>query len=100
MTAFAEMVSRPLALEIGLFGLLVLVFVTGLTGTGRTSRLPGWLTLGGLALLALAAGMASAGGTAFGGTFVQDELSLFVKTLFLVSAALSVLAALGLGTVT
>lgn len=100
MTAFAELVSRPLALELGLFGLLVLVFVTGLTGTGRTSRLPGWLTLGGLALLALAAGMASAGGTAFGGTFVQDDLSLFVKTLFLVSAALSVLAALGLGTVT
>src|SRR6187397_1587206 len=91
---FSDIVSQPLALELGLFGLLITVFVAGLAKAGRA---PAWIALGGLTALTLASRFASPGGTAFGGTFVVDELSLFVKTLFFCSAALSVLAALGLG---
>jgi NADH-quinone oxidoreductase subunit N len=92
---FGDIVSQPLALELGLFGLLLVVFVAGLGRAG--GRSPAWIALGGLTALTLASMTASPGGTAFGGTFVVDELSLFVKTLFFGSAALSVLAALGLG---
>src|SRR6187401_3567255 len=87
---FSDIVSQPLALELGLFGLLITVFVAGLAKAGRA---PAWITLGGLTALTLASRFASPGGTAF----VGDDLSLFVKTLFFGSAALSVLAALGLG---
>src|SRR6188474_2054574 len=92
--SLTDIVSQPLALEIGLFGLLLVVFVAGLGKAGRASA---WITLGGVTALTFASLMASPGGTAFGGTFVVDELSLYLKTLFFGSAALSVLASLGMG---
>ncbi|HXT71863.1 MAG TPA: NADH-quinone oxidoreductase subunit N [Vicinamibacterales bacterium] len=96
MTPFVEMASRPLYLEAGTFGLLLLVFATGFARRSRTSRLPGWITLAGLSILAAASAIALPGQTAFGGTFDLDGISLFLKTLFFSSAALSVLAGLGL----
>ena len=95
MATFTDLVSRPLALELAVFGLLVSVLVVGLTSAGRSSRLAGWVTLFGLVMLSVAAVIARPGGSAFGGTFVIDDLSLFAKLVFLVSAALSVLATIG-----
>jgi NADH-quinone oxidoreductase subunit N len=85
--------GAPLALEAGVAGLLVLVLLAGIVRPGVRV---GWVTLVGLAALFGAALAAEPGGHAFGGTFVVDELSLFGKRLFLASAALCVLATLGL----
>ena len=97
MATLTDLVARPMVLEVGVFALLVLVLVSRWIGSSGTGRRAGWITLAGLVLLALASGASAAGGQAFGGTFVQDDLAVFAKTLFLVSAALSVLAGLGLG---
>ncbi len=88
--------SYPLVLESALGVLLLTVFVVGLFRRGTTDHLAGWLTLAGLVGLSLAAWQAEAGRVALEGSFVVDELSLFGKRLFLISATLSVLATLGL----
>jgi NADH-quinone oxidoreductase subunit N len=87
--------GAPLALEAGLFALLV---VTLLVGVIRRTDEGGWagrLALSGLLVLFAASWLAEPGASAFGGTFVVDELALFAKRLFLASAAVSVLATLG-----
>jgi len=94
MTPWTFHPSYPLALEAALAGLMLVVFVTGLFRRGATDRLNGWLTLGGLVLLAAMAWSAESGRVLLGGTVVLDELAVFLKRLFLVSAALSVLATL------
>lgn len=96
MDALLQALAGPLALETGLFGLLVLVLVIGLMRAGQSGRLAGWVSLIGLTALAAASFVTPAGSSALGGTFVVDDLAIFAKRLFLVSAALSVLAALGL----
>jgi NADH-quinone oxidoreductase subunit N len=96
MSGLVDIVSQPLAIESGVFGLLVMVLVTGLTGAGRANQLAGWLSLTGLAALTFAAAIARPGAVAFDGTFAVDELAVFVKIVFLGSALLSVLAALGI----
>lgn len=88
--------SNPLVLEGGLFGLLLAVFLVGLIRRGADDQLAGWITLAGLTGLSVAAWSASPGGAVLDGSFVVDELSLFAKRLFLVSAALSVLASLAM----
>ncbi len=94
MTTWALHPSYPLALEAGIAALMLVVFVTGLFRRGATDRLHGWLTLGGLVLLSGLAWSAEPGRVLLGGTVVLDELAVFLKRLFLVSAALSVLATL------
>jgi NADH-quinone oxidoreductase subunit N len=89
-------IAGPLALEAGTFALLVLVLVVGLVRRGQSGRIAGVVALAGLVGLSIAAFVARPGSSALGGTFVVDDLALFAKRLFLVSAALSVLAALGL----
>lgn len=96
MGALMPTLAGPMALETGLFGLLLIVFVLGLIRPAGASRVPGWVTFAGLTALATASFFTRGGSSAFGGTFVLDDLALFAKRLFLVSAALSVLAALGL----
>ena len=95
MPPLIEIVSRPLALELGLLVLALSILVAGLSQAGRSNRFAGWASMVGLTALSLAACFAVPGGSAFGGTFVIDELSRFTKALFLISAALSVLATLG-----
>jgi NADH-quinone oxidoreductase subunit N len=96
MDALVQAARGPMALEFGVFALLVIVFVVGLVQAGRSSRVVGWLTLTGLVALSAFAFGVDSGSSALGGTFVQDDLALLAKRLFLVSAALSVLASLGL----
>jgi NADH-quinone oxidoreductase subunit N len=86
--------SYPLALEAALAGLWLLVLVVGLVRRGATDRLSGWLTLAGLTALSVMAWNGEPGRVMLDGTVVLDELALFLKRLFLVSAALSVLATL------
>ena len=96
MSTLLQTMAGPMALETGVFGLLVVVLAIGLIRPGRSSRAAGWVAFVGLAALAAGAFMMPAGSSALGGTFVVDDLAVFAKRLFLVSAALSVLAALGL----
>jgi NADH-quinone oxidoreductase subunit N len=83
-------------LEAGVFALVVVTLLSGLfrRGTGAST---GWLVLAGLGVLLVVAFLAEPGGSAFGGSFVVDDLALFAKRLFLASAAISVLATLGGG---
>jgi len=88
--------SYPMVLEGGLFGLLLAVLVIGLIRRGADDHLAGWVTLAGLVGLSLAAWNAEPGRTAFEGSFVLDELSIFAKRLFLISGVLSVLGSLAM----
>jgi NADH-quinone oxidoreductase subunit N len=94
--AIYETLSGPLALEGGVFGLLVVVLVIGLVARGEAGRMAAGVTLTGLIGLCVIAFTMKSGSSALGGTFVVDDLAVFAKRLFLVSAALSVLAATGL----
>jgi NADH-quinone oxidoreductase subunit N len=97
MTPAAFGPGAPLALEAGLFGLLVIVLLHGLVSGASGGRRAGWIAFIGLAALLGASFAAEPGASALGGSFVVDELAVFVKRVFLGSAALSVLASLGLG---
>ena len=89
-----------MTLEIGLAILILLVFVTGLAGRGEDKRRVGVLAAIGLAVLLALSFRAEPGAVLFGGTFVQDELAIFSKRLFLVATLLGVLGSLGLRTPT
>ena len=85
-----------MALEIGLAILILLVFVTGLATRGEDKRRVGVLAAVGLVVLLGMSWRAEPGAVLFGGTFVQDELAIFAKRLFLVATILGVLGSLGL----
>ncbi len=85
-----------MALEIGLAVLILLVFVAGLSWRGQDKRRLGVLVAIGLAILLWMAFRAEPGATLFRGTFVQDELAIFSKRLFLLATILGVLASLSL----
>ena len=91
---------RGMTLEIGLAILILLVFVTGLVGRGEDKRRVGVLAAVGLAVLLALSFRAEPGAVLFGGTFIQDELAIFSKRLFLVATLLGVLGSLGLRTPT
>ncbi len=101
--------GMPLAIELVLFALAVLVLLMGIVSRGgagpdprRPSELPkatggsavGWVTLGGLLAIFGLTFMATEGGSILRGSFTQDALAIFAKRLFIGSAALSVLASL------
>jgi len=88
--------SGPLGLELALGGLIVLVLFLGLFRPGVPDRRAGWISLAGLIGLSVWAFLLEPGGSLLGGTFAVDRLALFAQRLFLVSAAVSVLATLGL----
>src|SRR5512134_331390 len=96
-------VISPLTAEIAVFLLAVVVLILGLVagspaeGNGRPGRRIGWIALLGLlAVFGLTFGVTE-GQSLFGGTYIEDGLSLFSKRLFVAAAALSVLGSLTLG---
>jgi NADH-quinone oxidoreductase subunit N len=89
-------VTGGMALEVGLGVLILLVFVVGLSWRGHDKRQLGVLVAIGLAVLLWMAFRVEPGAVLFGGTFVQDELAIFAKRLFLLATILGVLASLSL----
>ena len=86
--------SFPLAIEAAVGLLALAVFILGLARRGATDRLSGWVTLLGLIGVTAMSWSAAPGRVWLDGTVVLDELAVFAKRLFLVSATLSVLATL------
>jgi NADH-quinone oxidoreductase subunit N len=105
-------ISMPLAIELALFALAVLVLVMGIVGRGGAGPDPrserpdssdstagsaaGWVTLVGLVSIFGLTFAAAEGESVLRGSFVQDALALFAKRLFLASGAISVLGSLTL----
>jgi NADH-quinone oxidoreductase subunit N len=89
-------VTGGMTLEIGLGILILLVFVVGLSWRGQDKRRLGVLVAIGLCVLLWMAFRVEPGAVLFGGTFVQDELAIFSKRLFLLATILAVLASLSL----
>ena len=85
-----------MSLVFGLGGLIFLVLLLGLFRPAAPDRRAGWVSLLGLIGLSIWSFLLQPGVSLFGGTFVVDPLALFAQRLFLVSAAVSVLATLGL----
>jgi NADH-quinone oxidoreductase subunit N len=88
--------GSPLVLETGLGILILIVFFVGLFMRSDDRRRVG--VLAGIGLVALlGVSLRTDPGTAlFGGAFVQDELALFAKRLFIVATLIGVLASLSL----
>ena len=83
-------------LVLALGGLAVLVLMLGLFRPAAPDRRCGWVALLGLVALSAWSFLILPGESLFGGAFLMDPLALFAQRLFLVSAAVSVLATLGL----
>jgi NADH-quinone oxidoreductase subunit N len=88
--------AGPLRLELALGGLIFAVLLLGLLRPAQPDRRCGWVSLIGLIVLSVWACLMQPGQSAFDGSFALDPLALFAKRLFLISAAVSVLATLGL----
>lgn len=89
--------AMPLAPEIGLFALAVIVLLAGVIERGDPRRLIGWTTgVGLLGVLGLTFGLAE-GGSVAGGMFVNDGLAIFAKQLVLGAGVISILGSLTLG---
>jgi NADH-quinone oxidoreductase subunit N len=86
--------EMPLAPELALFALAVLVLLASLIRPGRAI---GWMALVGLLLIFALMQFAPEGQVLFGGAFVQDALALFAKRLFIGATALSLLGSLTIG---
>ncbi|MDP2627045.1 MAG: NADH-quinone oxidoreductase subunit N [Candidatus Rokubacteria bacterium] len=86
----------PLGLEVALLGVMVAVFFVGLFGPRDDARRVGVLAVVGLLVLLGIALRTEPGPTLFGGSFVQDELALFAKRLFLVATIIGILGSLTL----
>jgi NADH-quinone oxidoreductase subunit N len=85
-----------IGLELGVLAVMLLVFFGGLFGRRDDTRRVGVISVLGLvALLGVALRM-EPGATWLGEGFVQDELALFAKRLFLVATALGMLGSLTL----
>lgn len=96
MTGGALGLTGPLGLELALGGLVFVVLLLGLFRPAVPDRRCGWTSLLGLLALSVWSCLMQPGAVAFDGSFVLDPLALFAKRLFLISAAVSVLATLGL----
>jgi NADH-quinone oxidoreductase subunit N len=96
MSGSALSLSGPLGLEIALGGLIVAVLLLGLFRPAVPDRRTGWVSFIGLVALSVWAFQLEPGASLPGGAFVLDPLALFAQRLFLVSAAVSVLATIGL----
>ena len=85
-----------LDLEIGLALLMLIVFLVGLVMPSGDKRRVGVLAAIGLVILLGLSWRIEAGAEMFNGAFVQDELALFAKRLFIVATLIGVLASLPL----
>jgi NADH-quinone oxidoreductase subunit N len=88
--------GAPLVLEAGLGILVLLVFFIGLFDRSEDRRRVGVVAVVGLCVLLAVAWRAEPGAELLGGSFVQDELAIFAKRLFLVATIIGVLGSLGL----
>jgi NADH-quinone oxidoreductase subunit N len=88
--------GMPLAIELATFALAVLVLVVGLFTQGGAHQRIGWLTLAGLLGVLALTFVATPGGSLFSLSFVQDDLALFAKRLFIVASIVSLLGSLTL----
>ena len=86
-------IASPLALELALLALAVLVLVLGLVWRGDRHGRIGWVTFIGL-LAVLPLSFVAKEGSLLEGSFIQDSLAIFAKQLFVAAAALSVLASI------
>src|SRR5437868_327225 len=84
-------IGMPMIPEAALFGLMVLVLLTGVIERQPTRALVGWLTVIGVAGRVGLTVVAREGATLFSGSFVDDSLAIFAKKLLVAAAALSVL---------
>ena len=87
--------GMPLLPELVLVALAIVVLLIGIVWQG-SGRVAGWLTFAGLLATFGVTLFAEPGRSVFGGSFVQDGLAIFAKQLFVLAAALSVLASLTL----
>jgi NADH-quinone oxidoreductase subunit N len=88
--------AGSLVLELGLGVLMLLVFFVGLFMPSADKRRVGVLAGIGLVLLFGLSWRVEGGTELFGGAFVQDELALFAKRLFILATLIGVLASLPL----
>ncbi|HUG37820.1 MAG TPA: NADH-quinone oxidoreductase subunit N [Candidatus Limnocylindrales bacterium] len=85
-----------IGLELGLGALILAVFFVGLFGRRDDARRAGVIAAVGLAVLLGAALRAEPAPPLFGGSFVQDELAVFAKRLFLLATLIAVVSSLTL----
>ena len=92
--------GSPLVLEAGLVLLIAVVFFAGLLSRREDKRRVGVIAAVGLVVLFGVAWRTEPGGELLQGTFVQDELALFAKRLFLLATIIGLLGSLSLRAVT
>jgi NADH-quinone oxidoreductase subunit N len=85
------MITTPYILELGVGALMLIVFAVGVFAR----RGVGALAAVGVFVLVAVAFVLAPSGPAFGGTFVQDGLAIFVKRVFLAATFIGVLSGLG-----
>ena len=88
--------GSPLVLEVGLAVLMGVVFFAGVFARGADRRRVGIISAVGLVILFGLALRTEPGGPLFGGSFVQDELAIFAKRLFLLATLIGVMGSLAL----
>jgi NADH-quinone oxidoreductase subunit N len=88
--------GSPLVLEAGLGILMVLIFFVGVWSRGEDRRRVGVICAVGLVVLLGVAWRSEPGLALFGGRFVQDELAIFAKRLFILATIIGVVGSLGL----
>lgn len=96
MTPFVLNPTAPLGLELMLGALMLIVLLLGLFKPATPNRMTGWVTLVGLLALIGVSFAVGPGASLFNGSYQVDAMAVFAKRLFLVSAAISVLATLGM----
>ena len=88
--------GSPLVLELVLGVLMVVVFFAGVFARGADRRHVGVIIAVGLVVLFGLAWRTEPGGALLGGTFVQDELAVFAKRLFVLATLIGVMGSLAL----
>ena len=88
--------GSPLVLELGLGVVILVVFFAGLFHRSDDRRSVGVVAVVGLTVLLGMSWRMEPGQALFGGSFVQDDLAIFAKRLFLVATIIGVLGSLSL----
>jgi NADH-quinone oxidoreductase subunit N len=88
--------GSPLVLEVALAILMVIIFFAGVFAPGEDRRRVGGIAAIGLVVLFGLSWRLEPGSALFGGSFVQDELAIFAKRLFLLATFIGILGSLAL----